>query len=168
MSEHDMRELLRYAVSFSEVAFARDGFIAPLWHAVTRDGDHIIQTPPSPDKDTAAAMIRALFELRDVVRYIWMSEAWSVEKHPLTDADMALIARKGAKAHPDHIEIIAFQGEDEIAGLFTAHRQIIRPKHGRATLGPLKMLTDFQSQRTVPAHSEGRLVGMLPVKGRKQ
>jgi len=142
------------------------GHLSPMWHAVTRAGEHLMTPSPSDDKDTAVALMRAMFELSDVVRYVFIDEAWQVEvaRRPGEDVD-ALTARSrklggSLKDHPDRVEIVVLNGEDEIAGICVARRVIHRPPHGKAYLGPLEIAT--------PASSEGRMVGLLPQRGTRQ
>jgi hypothetical protein len=94
-----------------------------------------------------------------VVRYVFIDEAWQLET-TITDRDkIDRIHRRGIRNHPDRREILMYQAEDE-TGSVTAHRVITRPPNRKPQLGPLEF---FRSQQ-----SEGRLVGMLPVKGAAQ
>jgi hypothetical protein len=79
----------------------------------------------------------------------------------LREGGLARINRYGVRNHPDRIEAVAISGEDCECGMRTAHRKIIRPKHGKPYLGPLEMTPRCD-------RSEGRMVGLLPVKGKMQ
>jgi hypothetical protein len=159
MSEQQLRDLIAFASDFSERHFAAKGVIHPMWHAFTSSGEQFIEAPPFDDKDLAAAMIRALFDLRDVVRYVFIDEAWTVER-PITDDEYRTVQRIGLSNFPGRSEIVMFSGEDrEYGGMITAKRSIIRPK-GKPYLGPLVWDERY-------THSEGRMVGMLPARGPK-
>jgi hypothetical protein len=133
--------------------------VAPLWFGITATGESFDLEPPHPDKDFSVAMIRAYFALRNVVRYIYICEAWTVQR-PLSDDEVTWIATHGGvAAHPDRIEVVMISGEDRDAGLLTAQRRIIRPPRGRAYLSPLEM-----HDQTI-IQSSGRMVGLLPVRG---
>lgn len=136
--------------------------VRPMWHAITRDGDELIFPPPADDKDNAVVMVRALFELRDVVRYVFIDEAWIVAAFG-KDATPEQLQRvrdaaiTGATASPHREEIVMFAAEDEAEGTLMARRGIIRPSHGRATLGPLQY--DPRGGALV-----GRFLGLIPRK----
>ena len=80
MSEKQLRDLIAYASDFCEKEFARKGAILPMWHAITSAGKNMIERPQFADKDLAVAMIRALFDLADVVRYVFIDEAWTLKR----------------------------------------------------------------------------------------
>jgi len=169
MSERHIRAMLAYASDFCAKRFAKTGEIAPMWHAVTSGGEHLYEPHPrASDKDTAMALIRAWFEIRDVVRYVYMGEAWTVER-VLTDAEVAAMDRDGVASNPDAIEVVMFQAEDSDFGMLTAHRKIIRPRGVKAYLAPLQMLDELPHvPRGAAIQSEGRMVGLLPARGTKQ
>jgi hypothetical protein len=168
MSEQQLRAMLNYASDFAERRFAQQGVIYPLYHAITSGGEQLIEPAPSPDKDVGVAIIRALFDLRDVVRYVFFDEAWTLEKL-VQPEELAWIERHGVRKHPQRVEVVMFQGEDSEAGQISAHRKIIRPKNGRAYLGPLEMLIDLPHfPQGATYQSEGRMVGLLPVRGLRQ
>jgi hypothetical protein len=159
MSTADLRSMIERASRHVEGIFQVTGHILPMWHAIKSNGQHIITpAPATDDKDMAAAIMRALFELEDVVCCLFIDEAWTIE------ADNAADARKitewiaqghGARDHPDRREVVAFAAEDE-SGMLTARRPIIRPAHGKPKLGPLQ-IDDMRGME-----SSGRMVGMLP------
>jgi hypothetical protein len=139
--------------------FAVTGIVYPMWHTVTAAGDHKIINSPPGDKDTAALLIRAYFELHDVVRYVFVDEAWTLMVPTSRYSEMPDIMQRGLSDHPERVEVVMYQAEDA-SGAVTAHRNIIRPKTGKARLGPLHF---FRSKQ-----SEGRFVGMLPQRGTVQ
>jgi hypothetical protein len=141
-----------------------------MWHAVTAKGDNLIQPHPVLfDKDAAMEMIRLWFNLMDVIRYVYISEAWTLERPDISEAELAKIDREGLANHPDRIEVVQIQGEDSEYGQIVAHRLIIRPRTDKPHLGPLKTEIDIPG---VPigarVQSEGRMVGLLPVRGTVQ
>lgn len=161
MSEQQLRELIERASAFCDGAMRLHGNVAPIWHMITKDGEEIVELQPSMDKDTAVVLIRALMEIREVVRYVHFTEAWMLLiNKPTTQAQAEELAMAGLSQHPDRIETVAFQAEDIYSGMLTGHREIIRPKDGKPYLGPLQFLRCEQS--------EGRMVGMLPRRGTLQ
>ena len=137
MSERQLRELMQFASKFCTKVFARSGFVAPLWHAVKRDGQHFVELHPQQlGKDLAAILIRAQFDIADVVRYIYIGEAWTVDtRQTKSDQHGVMAAARAGRLHehPDRVEIVQLQGEDHEAGQIMAQRRILRP---RARQGP--------------------------------
>jgi hypothetical protein len=161
MSEKQQRDMIAAASAVCEKRFAREGALSPIWHLVTADGGNIITATPNLSKDEASIVLRALFELRQVVRYLFVDEAWTIDQ-PVDDAVLARITREGVAAQPGRIEIVMFSGEDRECGQLLARRRIIRPAKGKPYLGPLKY-TDVRGE------TSGRFVGMLPApRGAKQ
>jgi hypothetical protein len=166
MSEKQLRDLIAFASDFCDRIFKAKGEIYPMWHAVTSDGKDIPIVSPLEDKDLSVAMIRALFDLRDVVRYVYIDEAWTLSRMVRPDEDEQ-VRREGISKHPDRVEIVMITGEDrEYGGQLMAHRNIIRPRKGKPYLGPLQSIEDLPF---IPpggaATTEGRMVGLLPVRG---
>lgn len=161
MSEKDLRALIDYASGFAEKRFAKTGVVYPLWHAVKSNGESFVMPAPAGGKDLGVAIIRAAFEIEDVVRYVFMDEAWTLDQ-PVARAEIDFMQRHGVRAHPDRVEIVMFSGEDAESGrMLMSKRRIIRPANGKPRLGPLEELP-------TGGHSEGRMVGLLPVKGTRQ
>lgn len=160
MSEMDLRQMIESASGWAEKQFARKGEVLPMWHAMKSNGEHIIIPAPPTDKDTSATIMRALFELHDVVRCLFIDEAWVFDGvgkgHEENERVMKWIKEHdGISGFPGRVEVVTFAGEDEAAGSMQAHRRIIRGQ-GKPRLAPLAYL-DMTGVR-----SEGRLVGMLP------
>jgi hypothetical protein len=166
MSKRDLEQLIDKASSFAEIMMREKGEVAPIWHMITEGGEELIElTPPLENKDLAIALMKAAFEWLNVVRYVHFTEAWTLdyrgEKARKISADeMQKIVDEGVRNHPDRVEVVMFQAEDNETGLITGHREIIRDK-GKPHLGPMIRFPTNTS-------SEGRLVGMLPRKGRLQ
>jgi hypothetical protein len=156
MSEAQLRAMIDLVSEAAERRFKECGYVAPVWYAITADGEQLAMTPPTPDKDFNAVLIRAAFEAADVVRYVFIDEAWTLSK-PIGDLDLEKVEREGLSKHPDRVEVVLITGEDIDAGQIMGHRAIIRPKGGKPHLGPLVM--DNYTR------SEGRMVGLLPAHG---
>jgi len=165
-------DLIGFASLWATKAFRRDGEIHPIWHAITRDGEHLILPTPwgAPgERDHQTTAIRVLFELKDVVRYVMLHECWMARFDDVPDDAAAAALREelnrdGVQDRPDRIEIVMFQAE--VAGQIarTAYRRIVRPPRGRAYLNPLEWFPDAAPG----AYAVGRMVGMLPVRGAMQ
>lgn len=170
MSEEQLRSMFDRASQFCEAHFAAHGEITPMWHAVTSEGETIIEQHPGfLGKDIAMVLIRAFFDAKDVVRYVYIGEAWTL-KEMIKPEDAEAIMRDGIANHPDRLEIVQLQGEDAECGQIMGQREIIRPESGWPYLGPLVMIADLPS---IPhgarlSASEGRMVGVLPARGTRQ
>lgn len=152
----DLKALIRLASSNADAIFGMTGQILPMYHAVSGEGEHMIIPQPDPDKDIAAAMIRELFAERDIIYYVFLSEAWLLDTtKDMPQPDLGKIVAEGLEHHPDRREVVAFSAESRDGGSQTARRYILRPEHGRATLSPLLM--DDMKGRT----SSGRMVGLI-------
>jgi len=170
MSEKQLRLMFYRASQFCDAHFAQRGEIAPMWHAVTSTGRHLIEPHPTfLGKDMAMLMVRAFFKVEDVVRYVYVGEAWTLDRMIKPEEEEAIL-RDGIENHPDRVEVVQLQGEDDECGQIMGQRRIIRPESGRPYLGPLEMINDLPS---IPngarlSQSEGRMVGVLPVRGTRQ
>lgn len=161
-TDPELNELLDHASLFVEKAFHDVGRIAPMWIAVDRSGNQVVVPPPVPfinqdAKDYAVMVVRAMFEFTGVTRYVFVCESWLLTGPGI---DLERDQRDGISDHPDRQEVIILTAESESAGLVMAWRHIIRPTKGKAKLGPL--VIDQHAGLTV----EGRMVGMLPRRGR--
>lgn len=154
MSAAQLREMIEAASSWVEKHFAKTGRILPMWHAVKANGEHAVVEAPSGDKDTSVAMVRAFFELNNVVRCLFIDEAWTAQGGKELN-EWVKQHDGNIHSYPNRVEIVAFMGEDDRDGMITAHRRIIRGQ-GKPKLGPLEFMDWTGGQ------SEGRLVGMLP------
>jgi hypothetical protein len=169
MSERELRNMIAYASAFCVRHFALKGEIAPMWHAITSNGETMIEAHPCElGKDLAAAMIRQWFDLIDAVRYVYIGEAWTLDRM-IRPEEEEEIFRKGLSEHPERVEVVQLQGEDRDYGQIIAARKIIRPKKGKPYLGPLEDINDLPHiPRGASVTSEGRMIGMLPVRGTRQ
>jgi hypothetical protein len=98
--------------------------------------------------------VRRLFVVKNVVAYVFIDEAWMVDKAGRKAEGLeAWVMQHGTKNHPDRREIVMFLAED-LTGQMSAHRFILRPEHGKPKLSPLKFIP-------ASAQSHGRMVGLL-------
>lgn len=137
-----LEALVHTASMAAEKLFNQHGSVGPLYFMIQASGESIITAPPSPeDKDLSAAMMRAIMELRDVVRYVLVNEAWT-------------ITAIGDDGRLSGVEVLMLACEDQREGQQLYRRLIIREPGKQARLGPLV--------RDEYPESEGRMVGMLP------
>jgi hypothetical protein len=160
----ELVRLLDHASMFVEQAFRHQGVIHPVWIAVDPSGKELVVPTPVPfvspaAKDYATIMVRAMFALSSVTRYVFICESWVLlaEDAPI---DMEAVQRHGIADHPGRREVVVLTAESERSGLLCGLRHIIRPSKGRARLGPL--VVEQRAGLTV----EGRMSSMLPGKGR--
>lgn len=161
----ELRMMIESASEWAENLFRRQDAIGPMWHMIRANGEHIVMPGPDTDKDTAATIIRSFCELFDVIRCLFIDEAWIAmglgKSREENERIMAWVNEHGSlQDYPGRDEVVVFQGEDADGLMVSAHRRIIRG-HGRPKLGPLEYvdMTGIQS--------EGRLVGMLPRRAAK-
>jgi hypothetical protein len=154
----DLKSLIEFASAQTEKLFRRQSAIYPMYHAITVSGETKIINQLHPDKDVGVAMIKALFALENVDRYVFIDEAWILDNRrgggPI---DMNRVRREGLSNHPDRREVVLFAAENRRGEMLTAARFILRPEHGKPSLSPLKIddMTGIES--------EGRMVGLLNV-----
>jgi hypothetical protein len=169
MSEQDLRGMIDYASKFCERQFAKKGVISPMWHAVMSSGEWMYLPGPRVSKDLAVALIRATFETNDVVRYVFIDEAWTLVKKDIGKDELAQIDAHGLRDHPGRVEVVMISAEDCDTGMFMAQRRIIRPARGRPYLDKLEMMIDPTTRDDDGAFSsEGRMTGLLPKRGTRQ
>jgi hypothetical protein len=149
----ELRRMLDGASWWVDGWFAEHGVILPMWHLVRDDGRGVVLPSPHPDKDVAVRMARTVFQRLNIVRYIFVDEAWQVELALDDVAGLDRVQRDGAETHPRRREIVMFTCEDEF-GQLLGMRSIERPADAKPYLGPL----DVEQ----PLESEGRFVGLLP------
>lgn len=159
----ELQKMIEYASGWAEERFRESGHVSPMWHAVQSNGEAFVVIPDA-DKDHATIMTRALFELKDVVRCVFIDEAWSARGRGEEDSKRLQdwIDEHGhIHDFPGRMEVVVFVGEDQNEGLVSAQREIERPKRGKARLGPLTYVAKEFNR------SEGRFIGMLPRRGAK-
>ncbi len=152
-----LREMIEGLSRSTEQLFELRGHVTPHWIYTNRDGAMSFVAAPPTNKDDAATIMRALFELEGATRCVFIDEAWQVTaRGEGAQAAVTAAANRGSLEHyPGRKEVVIFQAEDTAEGEFTAHRDIIREPGKKPRLGPL-VIEERWTQ------SEGRLVGMLP------
>lgn len=160
-----LEQFMREASDRVESIFAIRGELVAMVDAVDRNGErHIIALPiPEGGKDRAIALLRAELELRDIVRFVLMTEAWAVHAKPDAVEHATKLANESRlEEHPDRVEIVAFTAEDEKEGVLVGRRLIIRGAV-RPHLGPL----EIDNPTEITEHA-GRMIGLLPRRGKVQ
>jgi hypothetical protein len=156
-----LRQLIEIASVGVDGLFKTRGVIRPMYHCMTAAGVNFVAPAPCEDKDDSIVLMRALFALKNVVRYVFIDEAWIVDKAHVRAAEVAnleaWVAKHGVSNHPDRREVVMFLAED-LAGCLHAHRFILRPEHGKPKLSPLKFITS-------EAKARGRMIGLLRPSG---
>ena len=169
MSERELRAMIEHAAHLCKKHFAASSEIMPMWQYITAKGEQLTELHPPFDKDTAMLLIRMLFDLQDAVRYVYIGEAWTLERMIKPD-EKAEIMRTGLSEHPDRVEVVVqLQGEDQDCGQLMAQMRIIRPANGKPYLRPLEWIIGLPfTPRGATVQSEGRMVGVLPIRGTRQ
>jgi len=147
----ELKQLITIASRQMEKQFAKKGVVRPMWHAVAADGQEFVFLSPCEDKDQCVAMVHAFCDLRDIVRILFIAEAWTATD--LKPGELERANEHGVETLPQREEVLMFAGEDK-DGNVVAKRTIIRSKGNgkRATLGPLEFVEGF----------EGRLANLIP------
>jgi hypothetical protein len=125
-----LHELFEIAKRNAALIFYRDGEVSPIWHAVPAHGPHMLCATPWHDddeKDIAVSFLRDKFKEYNVVRFVFVVEAWVVQgKHALSGPQPS--------QHPDRREVLRISAEDRDGSTMSGHYYILRPEHGPATL----------------------------------
>lgn len=126
-------ELLALLSQFAETSFEDEGIVAPLFHAVTEDGEQMIYMTPWGDGKSKARILKELrkqFAKKRVVRYGVVSEVWLAGYDPSTP-----MVVPSARQDRQEAVLIATVAPPEIV---LARRDIVRPWDGsKAHLRPL-------------------------------
>jgi hypothetical protein len=150
----ELQKLFDHAAEHVAVMFKERGEVAPMWHAVDRDNEHLVICTPWSDADEKYAIVKRLCQLfheRGVKRYVFMCEAWTLEAPNLKDIENHI----GRFAeHPDRREVLTIQAEDCDGNSLMGLYYILRPEHAPATLSPLKVMKGSMRQG-------GTLTGLL-------
>jgi hypothetical protein len=152
-----LRQFVEYVARRADYMFKKQGQLSPMYHAIDAEGNNYVLAGPPGTKDEAVAQVRAFLKACGAVRVAFIDEAWILDQEIAPGADIDKIYREGnsIRNHPGRIEAVIVSGEDHAEGLIMATMEIIR--HGnRAVLGKLKILPQ-------EGHSEGRMVGLLPI-----
>jgi hypothetical protein len=131
-----------------------------------RDGKEqaIAVAVPGGDKDAAMTVCRALLEIEGATRCALVMETWLLDTRDmgLTPEQSAALAKeaneRGVRNMAARTEAVLALAEDDAEGTIDVSARIERAGE-KATLGEM---TVFR-----PAHSEGRMIGLLPQPQRK-
>lgn len=150
-----LEDFIRHGADFAASTFNDAGQLEPMWICETKTGDMIIvggEMPPhiGNDRDRLAAILKAAFRAHGVVRYVFMTEAWSYEGKEMP---ASIAAGASIESHPDRNEVISLVAEEPGKHLMGV-MHILRPEHGRAKLTDFKL---FDHGGKV----EGRFTGLL-------
>ncbi len=157
MTERLAKQLMDFAEKAARTFFDQVGELRPLYHFIDSDGKHAIFTvPPYLDKNEYVELAKYILARENAAAYVFINEAWTVEARG-DDADRVLREYKGSLEYaPGRREVVLLSAEDE-RGMIHGQLEIIRPKDRKPYLGPLQIY-DYGAV-------EGRMVGLLPVKG---
>lgn len=153
-----LRSFVEAASAAIDKLFRRQGEIEPMYYCIKSDGSEFVLRPPPGDKDTSVLLARVFFEIEQVVRYVFIDEAWVVEANDSATNEKLrhhYETQDSLEQFAGRKEVVLFAGEDEF-GMMLAQRAINRPPHGKPTLGPLQLISDKDG------HFEGRMIGLLP------
>jgi hypothetical protein len=160
-------QLVRFAARQAEKLFRRLGEVHAMYHYVRADGTQSLLLPPpwesGRDKDTAVAFARTVFAQENVVAYVFITEIWELSRADMSrdEARKRIDEEYGGTLEnaPDRTEHVMMMGEDE-TGMVYGKMQIHRPEGRKPYLDALKI--------DRPPDMEGRMVGLLPLRGTKQ
>lgn len=152
MADTALMSLLQHAEEFVHDQFGAEGHFTPMWFAETKSGDRLgILTPfeSGTSKDVISQVIKQMFRDKQVVRFIFATEAWSLDPMPTRMED---IPTGSIANHPDKVEVLMLNGEDVNGETITALFKIKRDKEK-------PYLDDYKVHRMTGG--EGRFTGML-------
>jgi hypothetical protein len=133
-----LEAMLRRASRMAEQMFAAQGNVDTFWLVETASGDQLtLVTPmipppgcdPAQYKQTLIDHVRGFFAQHSVERYARAVEGWIRRDPNLPALDASTAAG----------EIVVIDADDR-ERYFRATREIIRPEHGKAYLGPLSKI----------------------------
>jgi hypothetical protein len=140
-----------------ERAFRDNGYFAPLFHVVTRDGrEALLPWPDDLTKDELAEGLRAFIVEFDVVACLTLVEAW-IAKGLNPDEQRHIASGGGIRDMPGRFEAVVLMAENENGEVALGHREIVRPEAGAPHLKPLVMVD-------VGVGTVGRLANLFPRK----
>lgn len=133
----EFHSLMQQAAGFAQSKFRDDGNVQPMWIAETDMGEKFVIATPFGDEGQKAqvvTLLRQMFAERSVVRYAFMTEAWSVAMSESEMKDEGT-NRPPPSKHPRRREVLILLGEDRDTKV-AAFTQffILRPEDGTPTL----------------------------------
>jgi len=152
----DLHQFLTRVSMLVEQEFQEEGTLEPTYVVVTQTGVVMVPMPTHVNKDFGVFLIRKLFEDLKPLAYVFYDEAWTIDMPADTKRDEM---PGDLSNHPDRKEIVHLAAEDYVSGYILASRTITRVAGKPVELGPL----EIANEHTI---LEGRMVGLLPPKGR--
>lgn len=151
-----LRSLVEFASDKIEKQFRKTGEVHPMYHAIKATGEHMVMLSPGISKDMDVAMMKAAFELENVDRFVFITEAWILDARQsgVKMIDPGEYVEGSISEHPDRREVVMLAAENRRGEMILGKRYILRPEVGKPSLAPLVIESEFD-------HSEGRMVGML-------
>lgn len=156
-----LKQFVEEADASAVQIFATRGEVLPMYHVVNGDDTEHVFEPPSPDKNTSVALVRAALAFMEAKRVVFITEAWMAiasgeEESRATEEFM----ESNSLEHWDgRKECLIYMAEDAKEGALMFSREILREENQPPRLGPLECKLQDGS------HS-GRMVGLLPTTGR--
>lgn len=150
-----LRELIEKISAVVEKDFNGRKVLMPIWYGETETGDvHIFGVPEAGDGAFPMAIIRLAFAERKIIRCVGAFEAWMILGAGVDSNDVMKAARaREIHKHPDRIEVMSLNGEDE-SRVLGCYRRIIRKVNG----GPNARLDKAARQRAL-APLRGHRIG---------
>lgn len=150
-----LEDLLKHGAEFAADCFKKAGGLEPMWICQTMAGELIIVGGEMPDhmgsgRDKLALVLKKVFHEHNVVRYVFMTEAWSYEG---TEMPASIKAGASIESHPDRRELISLAGEDKSGKHLIGAMYILRPEQGPAKLSEFKIFAS--------GHVGGRFARLL-------
>jgi hypothetical protein len=175
MKPNDATELVAAYAEIAGTIMEERGEVLPVMFIGGKDGPAILDlrdmfsgplAQKDRRKDIGVEAVRDLLAAQDADWCLMIVEAWTANLKPEDVGKDWNEVRKhippgGVKDVPGREEVVWFQFEDQELGSRLAKRVIIR-EGDKARLGPLQWMTIERG------YSEGRFVGLLPVRGRRQ
>jgi hypothetical protein len=143
-----LREFLDTHIAAIGLTFVTQGCIAPMFFGEDAEGQCTILFAlfkNDSEKDATAAKVRETFRKKNVIRYVFCSEAWAL----VVPTPTGQLPRPSQ--HPDRVEVVIVEAEDKSGQNLTAHMPIKR-KGDAVTLGEPEYFGDVGS---------GRFAGLL-------
>lgn len=154
MAFKTLRDIFDHAAVFAAECFKDKGELHPMWIAQCEDGSILPIAAPMDDKDKVALAVRTIFKKYKVVRHVSMLESWMLTADK--DKGMPESLKHGASiaSHPKRVEVIWLLAESKKGESISGYLPIMRPEHGKPTVGALKVLSEN-------TNNEGRFANLL-------
>jgi hypothetical protein len=172
MNERDARQLVESFATTADEVLTACGEVLPVMFFNGKSGMTTLDlrdmfTGPREQKhkrkNAGTSAIRHILKQEDADWCLLIVEAWSVEIKPPKGADLDATRDKipaDLEDYQGRVEVVWFQFEDQELGQILAKRPIVR-EGDKPRLGPIEWAGKMKS-------SEGRMVGLLPQRGRPQ